>query len=179
MHECLLGDLLTLEGWKLHCQNMLSASIFSRGLELSNTWAEQQLLFGGGLVAESCPNLTTPGTVACQAPLFIGFSRQEYWSGLPFPSPGDPPNPRIEPSSLLHCRQILYPQSFTAPFSSLLTPCLLHPHHLRLPLALGEPDLRLVSLSLLCLAKWTLSNCWCPHLSTWACCMMGKMNLVL
>ena len=42
----------------------------------------------------------TPWTVACQAPLSMGFSRQEYWSGLPCPSPGDLPHPRIEPSSL-------------------------------------------------------------------------------
>ena len=38
-------------------------------------------------------------TVAYQAPLPMGFSRQEYWSGLPFPSPGDLPNPGIEPGS--------------------------------------------------------------------------------
>ena len=38
-----------------------------------------------------------PWTVAYQAPQFMGFSRQEYWSGLPFPSPGDLPDPRIEP----------------------------------------------------------------------------------
>ena len=38
----------------------------------------------------------TPWTVAYQAPLSIEFSRQEYWSGLPFPSPGDLPNPGIE-----------------------------------------------------------------------------------
>ena len=42
----------------------------------------------------------TPWTVACQAPLSLGFSRQEYWSGLPFPSPGDLPDPGIEPGSL-------------------------------------------------------------------------------
>ena len=41
----------------------------------------------------------TPWTVAQQAPLSIGFSRQEYWSGLPFPSPGDLPDPGIEPGS--------------------------------------------------------------------------------
>ena len=41
----------------------------------------------------------TPWTVACQAPAFMGFSRQEYWSGLPFPSPGDLPNPGIQPGS--------------------------------------------------------------------------------
>ena len=51
----------------------------------------------GCLVAKLCPNLATPWTVACQAPLFMGFSRQEYWSGLPFPSPGDFPDPGIEP----------------------------------------------------------------------------------
>ena len=41
----------------------------------------------------------TPWTVACQAPLSMAFSRQEYWSGLPFPSPGDLPDPGIEPWS--------------------------------------------------------------------------------
>ena len=41
----------------------------------------------------------TPWTVARQAPLSMGFSKQEYWSGLPFPSPGDLPNPGIEPRS--------------------------------------------------------------------------------
>ena len=41
--------------------------------------------------------LYNPWTVACQAPLSMGFSRQEYWSGVPCPSPGDLPNPGIEP----------------------------------------------------------------------------------
>ena len=41
----------------------------------------------------------TPWTVAYQAPLSMGFSRQECWSGLPFPSPGDLPDPGIEPGS--------------------------------------------------------------------------------
>ena len=41
----------------------------------------------------------TPWTVAHQAPPSMGFSRQEYWSGLPFPSPGDLPDPGIEPRS--------------------------------------------------------------------------------
>ena len=48
----------------------------------------------------------TPRTVDYQAPPSMGFSRQEYWSGLPFPSPGDLPDPRIEPRSP-HCRQTL------------------------------------------------------------------------
>ena len=42
----------------------------------------------------------TPWTVALQAPLSVGFSRQEYWGGLPCPPPGDLPNPGIEPASL-------------------------------------------------------------------------------
>ena len=40
-------------------------------------------------------------TAAHQAPLAMGFSRQEYWSGLPFPPPGDLPDPGIEPASLM------------------------------------------------------------------------------
>ena len=43
----------------------------------------------------------TPWTVTHQAPLSMEFSRQEYWSGLPFPSPGDLPDPGIEPKSLV------------------------------------------------------------------------------
>ena len=54
---------------------------------------------GGGLVDKLCLTLATPWTVACRAPLSMGFSRQEYWSGLPFPSPGDLPNPGIKPRS--------------------------------------------------------------------------------
>ena len=55
---------------------------------------------GDGLVPKSCPTLVTPRTVALQAPLSMGFSREEFWSGLPFPSPGDLPLPGIEPGSL-------------------------------------------------------------------------------
>ena len=50
-------------------------------------------------VAQSVRLFATPWTVAYQAPLFMGFSRQEYWSGLPFPPPGDLPDPGIEPGS--------------------------------------------------------------------------------
>ena len=42
----------------------------------------------------------TPWTIACQAPLSMEFSRQEFWSGMPFPTPGDLPDPGIEPMSL-------------------------------------------------------------------------------
>ena len=44
---------------------------------------------GGGLVTKSCPTLANPWTVARQAPLSMEFSRQAYWSGLLFPSPGN------------------------------------------------------------------------------------------
>ena len=67
----------------------------------------------GGLVTKSCPTLATPWTVACQAPLSMGFSRREYWSGLPlewvlqgiFPTQGSN-------SGLPHCRWILYQLSY-------------------------------------------------------------------
>ena len=63
------------------------------------------------LVTQSCLTLGTPWTVAHQAPLSIGFSRQEYCSGLPFPSPGDLPDPGIEPRSP-GCRWIFYHLSY-------------------------------------------------------------------
>ena len=50
--------------------------------------------------SQSCPTLVTPWMVTCQAPLSMGFSTQEYWSGLPFPSPGDLPNSEIKSRSL-------------------------------------------------------------------------------
>ena len=72
-------------------------------------------LLEGGMVCPSRPSVASahvflhtwsvvfdseiPWTVACQAPLPMGFSRQEYWSGLPFPPPGDLPNPGTEPVS--------------------------------------------------------------------------------
>ena len=54
---------------------------------------------GDGLVSKMCPALVTPWTVAYKAPLSMGFPRQEYWSGLPFPSPGNLPDPGIKPRS--------------------------------------------------------------------------------
>ena len=51
------------------------------------------------LVTQSCPLFATPRTVARQSPLSMEFSSQEYWSGLPFHSPGDLPNPWIKPRS--------------------------------------------------------------------------------
>ena len=54
---------------------------------------------GDGLVTKSCLTLAILWTVACQAPLSMGFSGQEYWNGLPFPSLGSLLNPRIKPRS--------------------------------------------------------------------------------
>ena len=51
----------------------------------------------GGLVAKLSDSFVTSWTVVHKAPLSTGFPRQEYWSGLPFPSPGDIPDPGIEP----------------------------------------------------------------------------------
>ena len=50
-------------------------------------------------VAQSCPTPAIPWTAAHQAPPSMGFSRQEYWSRVPLPSPGDLPDPEIEPMS--------------------------------------------------------------------------------
>ena len=63
------------------------------------------VIFSCQVVSDS---FATQWTVAHQAPPSVGFPRQDYWNGLPFPSPGDLPNPWIEPVPLLHCRQILY-----------------------------------------------------------------------
>ena len=74
----------------------------------------------------SCVQLcATPWTVAHQSPLFIGFSRQKYWSGLPFPCPEDLPDPRIEPMSLqspaLACRFFATSTIWEAPRDYLVT----------------------------------------------------------
>ena len=58
-----------------------------------------KLVPGGMHACSVVSDSATPWTVALQAPLFIEFSRQEYWSGLPFPSPGDLSHPGIEPAS--------------------------------------------------------------------------------
>ena len=96
-----------------HCISSLlsSHSVVSSSLQLHpgvcwnscplNWWCPD------GLVTKLCPTLVIPRTVAYQAPLSMGFSRQKYWSGLSFPSPGDLPVQGSNPG-FLHCRQILY-----------------------------------------------------------------------
>jgi len=53
------------------------------------------------VLTQSCLAVFDPTDCSCQAPLSMEFSRQEYWSGLPFPPPGDLPDPGIEPVSLV------------------------------------------------------------------------------
>ena len=69
-----------------------------RSVNWRNKWLKIQKVYSS-LVAKSCSTLTTPRTIACQAPLSMGFPRREYWSGLPFPSPGELPDPGIKPGS--------------------------------------------------------------------------------
>ena len=70
----------------------------------------------------------TPWTVAYQAPLSMGFSRQEYWSGVPLPSPGDLPDPGMEPRSpALHADALPSEPPGTSDVSSQLQFCHLFP----------------------------------------------------
>ena len=69
------------------------------------TWMDLQIIKLSRLSEVKVKSLSrvrlfaTPWTAVCQAPLSMGFSRQQYWSGLPFPSPGDLPKPGIQPGS--------------------------------------------------------------------------------
>ena len=73
-----------------HRKSSLREKIIATQVYLRNKKSESE-------VAQSCPTLCDPWTVAHQAPPSMGFSRQEYWSALPFPSPGDLPDAGIEP----------------------------------------------------------------------------------
>ena len=75
--------------------------------------------------AQSCLTLVTTWTVAHQVPLSMGFSRQEYWSGLPFPSPGDLPDPGIEPTSPALQADSLPPESPGKPHTLLNLPAVI------------------------------------------------------
>ena len=70
------------------------------GRDKLGVWDEQIIVILAVVYLLSRDRLfATPWTVACQAPLCMGFPRQEYWSELPFPIPGDLPDPGIEPIS--------------------------------------------------------------------------------
>ena len=81
-------------------------------IQKTKLMASSPILRGCVLSRFSCVCLfVTPWTVAHQAPLSMGFCRQEYWSGLSFPSPGIFPTQRSNPG-LLHCRHILHHLSY-------------------------------------------------------------------
>ena len=73
-------------------------------------------------------SFVSPWTVALQAPLFMEFSSQEYWSGLPFPSPGNLPNPGIEPTSPALQVDSLLLSHQGSPMSALLSSEIIHVH---------------------------------------------------
>ena len=79
----------------------------TKGVVLDKSFRLSSLLFESESELSRVRLFVTSWTVAHQAPPSMEFSRQEYWSGLPFPSPGDLPNPGIKPRSP-HCRQMLY-----------------------------------------------------------------------
>ena len=72
-------------------------------------------LFSRWVVSDS---FATPGTAARQAPLSTGFPRQEHWSGLPFPPPGDVPDPGIEPASPVQAGRFLTTEPLGKLFAS-------------------------------------------------------------
>ena len=120
-HGLLYGEVRLSSITRTMCQTHSKFSLWRKYLCMCHCCVSQTLLFHCtfllpyrmitsllfGLVANACPTLATPWTIAGQVPLSMGFSRQEYWSGLPFPSPGDPPSPQSN-LGLLRCRQSLY-----------------------------------------------------------------------
>ena len=105
--HALLQGIFPTQGLNLY---LFSSPVFAGGFfTTSTTWEVwrrntlQNKWTSASCVCESLRRVwlfVTPWTVARQAPLFMGFSRQGDWSGLPFLSPGDLPNPGIEPVSL-------------------------------------------------------------------------------
>ena len=122
--------------------------VLSQGSSGETPRAEQMspLLFYSALAHWHCPlpqlkvitllcchcsrvRLCDPMSVARQAPLSVGFSRQEYWSGLPCPPPGVLPNPGIKPELLC----LLHRQADSLPLASLIISKHSPPHHQPLP----------------------------------------------
>ena len=84
------------------------AAVFPQPFQYSSGHVKKNLISGkhlkcphenGSLVAKSCPTLGTPWNAGHQATLSMGFSRQEHWSRLSFPSPEDLPDPEIKPGT--------------------------------------------------------------------------------
>ena len=97
IHSISFESLILKLQLKVGCCSLFQGTFLTQGSKLGLLHYQQEdslqseppgkpTLGGGGVVAKSCPTLVTPWTVAGQAPLSMGFSRQEYWSGLPFAS---------------------------------------------------------------------------------------------
>ena len=92
------GKLKDVLKWKQYikiCGRLYILRIFSSSVYI--THYNVMCVYAQSL--QWCPTLCDPWTTACQAPLSMGFSRQEHWSGLPYPPPVDLPNPGIEPTT--------------------------------------------------------------------------------
>ena len=83
----------------LQADELRQGTVYSRR---GNSRSEIRICATRVCALQSCPTLCDPmDYIACQAPLSMGFSRQEHWSGLPCPPPGDLPDPGMEPASLM------------------------------------------------------------------------------
>ena len=111
---------IRIHHWKhfLYYFELLSAGLITNKKNKSFTLIFTYLFFS--LVIKSCLTLATPWTVACQAPLSMGFSRQEYWSGCHFLLKGIFLTQESNPGPL-HCRQILYQLSYEGSPSLLMS----------------------------------------------------------
>ena len=85
---CILLKICLLEAWKKKAETFTYQVILTRNAEAVKVKSLSRVRL-----------FANPWTVAYQAPPSMGFSRQECWSGLPFPSPGDLPDPGIKPGS--------------------------------------------------------------------------------
>ena len=104
------------------CQSFSNSPTVCRGVSYPNSFYVASItlmLLSHSVVSDA---LWPHGLVAHQAPLFMEFSRQEFWSGLPFSSPGDFPNPGIEPVSLMSPASVLYKCHLGSPFNLLPKP---------------------------------------------------------
>ena len=79
-----------------HCFSSPVLGDSIRGIVFSNPLLSLRLLFICSVMSDS---YVTPWTIVCQAPIFMGFPRKAYWNRWPFPSPGDLPDPGMEPMS--------------------------------------------------------------------------------
>ena len=100
-------SLAFFHGQNFHLYSEMKFLTLNVELELENTLSFHHVKLK---LLSRVQLFVTSWTIAHQAPPSMKFSRQEYWNGLPFPSPGDLPDPGIKPRSP-RCRQTLYPQS--------------------------------------------------------------------